>query len=255
MTKRVCRTFLVMLTCGGVLFPAWAVAQSDAPLLDLPASSVQAVPASAVPAVTPTPADDYEAGIQADAKGDMIGALNLYKQAADAGYGPAQARYADNLKKGELVPDAVRYYRMGAQGNRDAQYGLGALYEVGEGVKQDFGVARFLYSMASEQGQREASIRLVEAYLKGQAGLEDADRQGPEALMWIRRAAGHDYLPAMDALAVAYREGKYGLTVDPEQADVIVGVTNKLRGVVVKEKKKSALFKLLKGDPAKKGDN
>ena len=251
MTKRMCRTLLAILTYGGLLFPAWAVAQSDTPPSDLPANAVQAVPVSAVP-TTPTPAEDYEAGIKAGAKGDMIGALDLYKQAADAGYAPAQARYADNLKRGQLIPEAIKYYRLGAQGDRDAQYGLGSMYEVGEGVKLDFGVARFLYSMAAEQGQREASIRLAEAYLKGQAGLEDADRQGAEALGWIRRAAGHDYLPAMDVLAVAYREGKYGLAVDPEQAGVIVAVTNKLRGIVVKEKKKSALFKLLKGDPAKK---
>ena len=226
-------------------------ASASLPSATSPAESTSPASGETSPPV-PTPVEDYEAGIKADLKGDLIGALTLYKRAADAGYVPAQARYADNLKRGQLIPEAIKYFRMSAQSNRDGQYGLGAMYEVGEGVKQDFGVARFLYGMAAEQGHREASIRLTEAYLKGQPGLDEADRQTPEALAWIRRAAGHDYLPAMDALAAAYREGKYGLTPDPEQADVIVGVTNKLRGVVVKEKKKSALFKLLKGDPDSK---
>ena len=221
-----------------------------------PASEVQAAPASAVQAV-PTPAEDYEAGVKADAKGDA-GALTLYKRAADAGYAQAQARYADRLKRGGIMDEAFKYYRMSVQqGNSVGQYGLGAMYDEGEkGVKQDFGVARFLFGLAAEQGHRDASIRLAGAYLRGQTGLDEAERQGPEALAAIRRAAGYDHLPALDALAVAYGEGKFGLTADPDQADVIVAVTNKMRGIVVKkeEKKKSALFKLLKGDPEKKAD-
>ncbi len=216
-----------------------------------PVSEVQAAPASAVQAV-PTPAEDYEAGVKADAKGDAMGALTLYKQAADAGYAQAQARYADRVNMAQLTSEALKYFRMSVQGNSDGRYGLGAMYAEGEGVKQDFGVARFLFGLAAEQGHQEASIRLAGAYLKGQAGLDEAERQGPEALSAIRRAAGFDHLPALDALAVAYREGKFGLTADPDQADVIVAITNKMRGIVVKEKEKSALFKLLKGDPAKK---
>ena len=253
------RARLMVLSCWMLLFavpvqaePVDQVQELSASAVQVaPASEVQAAPASAVQAV-PTPAEVYEAGVKADAKGDSIGALTLYKQAADAGYVPAQVRYADRLKRGQLIPEALKYYRMSVQGNSDGRYGLGAMYAEGEGVKQDFGVARFLFGLAAEQGHQEASIRLAGAYLKGQAGLDEAERQGPEALSAIRRAAGFDHLPALDALAVAYREGKFGLTADPDQADVIVAITNKMRGIVVKEKEKSALFKLLKGDPAKK---
>ena len=230
-------------------------AQAESTTSELPASEVQVVPASAVQA-TPTPVENYEAGIKAEGKNDLIGAIESYKLAADAGYIPAQVRYANYLKRGALIEEALKYYRLSVQANSDGQYGLGAMYEEGEkGLKRDLGVARFLFSLAAEQGHREASIRLCEAYLRGQAGLDEADLQGPEALSLIRRAAGHDYLPAMDALAVAYREGKFGLTPDPDQADVIVAITNKMRGVVVKEKKKSTLFKLLKGDPVKDADD
>lgn len=237
---------LMVLSCWILLFAVPAHAE--------PAEQVQELPASAVQAV-PSPAEDFEAGVKADGKGDLIGALTLYKRAADAGYVPAQVRYADNLKRGQLTQAALKYYRMSAQGNRDGQYGLGALYEEGEGVKQNSAVARFLFEMAAEQGHRDASIRLAGAYLTGQASLDEAARQSPEALSAIRRAAGHDYLPALDALAVAYKEGKFGITPDPDQAEVIVAITNKMRGIVVKEKKKSALFKLLKGDSEKTVDN
>ena len=242
--------WLVTLLCWILLFATPVQAETLTPLEELAASAVQAVPASAVQAV-PTAAEDYEAGVKADGKGDIIGALNLYQRAADAGHSPAQVRFADKLKSGQLFPEALKYFRMSAQGNRDGQYGLGSMYEVGDGVKQDIGVARFLFSMAAEQGHREASMRMADAYLNGQAGLDEAERQGPVALSWIRRAAGHDHLPALDALAVAYREGKFGLTADPDQAAVIVAVTNKLRGIVIKGKKKSALYRLLKGDPDK----
>lgn len=237
-----------------LLFAIPAQAELAEQVQELPASAVQAAPASAVQAV-PTPAEDYEAGVKADSKHDSMGALTLFKRAADAGHDQAQARYAGYLKRGQLIPEALKYYRLSVQGNRDGQYGLGGMYEEGEGVKQDFGIARFLFGLAAEQGHQEASIRLAEAYLKGQAGLDETDRQSPAALSCIRRAAGYDHLPALDALAAAYREGKFGLIADPEQADVIVAITNRIRGVVVKEKKKSALFKFLKGDSEKKADN
>ncbi len=244
---------------AGLLFWAWVnapvLAQQAAgdPMLGLPASSVQAAPASGVPAVL-TAAENYEAGVKAEGKGDVIGALTLFKLAADEGYAPAQGKYADSLRRGQLHPEALKYYRMSVKGDKGAEYGLGAMYEEGDGIKKDYSIARFLFGLAAEQGHKEAAFRLADAYIKGQDGLDEKERNGPEALAVLRRAAGHNYLPAMDALAVAYRQGKYGLTADPDQADVVVGVTNKLRGVVVKEKKKSALFKLLKGDPEKKPD-
>ena len=247
--ERKYRAGLVVLLCW-ILFANPVQAETPTPIEELAASAVQAAPASAVQAV-PTAADNYEAAVKADEKGDIISALKLFQLAADAGHTSAQVLYAGKLKSGQLFSEALKYLRLSAQGNRDGQYALGTMYEVGDGVKQDVGVARFLFGMAAEQGHREASMRMADAYLNGQAGLDEAERQGPEALSWIRRAAGHNHLPSLDALAVAYREGKLGLTADPDQADVIVAITNKLRGIVIKPKKKSALYRLLKGDPDK----
>ena len=217
-----------------------------------PASSVQ--PASpAQEEAPPTPAQDYDEAIKLYAKGRMMEAEQLLKRAADAGHAPSQARYARMLESGQLLEQAVEYYRKSAaQGDRDGQYGLGAVYANGEGVSQDFVEARKWYTLVAEQGHELAAAVLANAYIKGGMGLGEDARQSPEALAWIRRAAGHDQLPALDALAAAYRAGQFGLAADPEQADVIVAKTNKMRGIVTKvPPKKSMLFRLLKGDPDK----
>ncbi len=228
-----------------------AQAETSTPAPDEITEQAQKLPVNDIKAV-PTPEEDYQAAIKAVETRDSINAVSLFKRAADAGHKLAQARYADYLKLGQLTDEALKYYRMSIKGDPVGQYGLGTMYEEGEGVKRDFGVARFLFEQAAEQGHQDASFRLAEAYLKGQAGLDLTDRQSPQALAAIRRAAGHGHLRAFDALEVAYRTGKFGITADTKQADVILAITNKMRGIVVKEKKKSALFRFLKGDPEEK---
>ena len=228
-----------------------AQAETSTPAPDEITEPAQKLPVNEIKAV-PTPEEDYQAAIKAVETRDSINAVSLFKRAADAGHKQAQARYADYLKLGQLTDEALRYYRISIKSDPVGQYGLGTMYEEGEGVKRDFGVARFLFELAAEQGHQDASFRLAEAYLKGQAGLDLTDRQSPQALAAIRRAAGHGHLRAFDALEVAYRTGKFGITADAKQADVILAITNKMRGIVVKEKKKSALFKFLKGDPEEK---
>lgn len=228
-----------------------AQAETSPPVKAETAESAQALTANNAKA-DPTPDEDYQAAIKAAEARDSIEAVSLFKRAADAGHKQAQARYADYVKLGQLTDEALMYYRMSIQSDPVGQYGLGTMYEEGDGVKQDFGVSRFLFGLAAEQGHQDASFRLAEAYIKGQAGLDITARQSPEALAAIRRAAGHGHLRAIDALEVAYRTGKFGITADVKQADIILAITNKMRGVVVKVKEKSGLYKFLKGDPNKK---
>ena len=248
--KRKQGAWLLTLLCW-VLFAVPANAETTEPVQAETTEPTQTLPISPVKAEN-TPEEDYQAGVKAMETRDSIAAVSLFKRAADAGHKPAQARYADFLKAGQLIPVALRYFRMSIQGEPAGQYGLGAIYEEGDGIKQDFGVSRFLFGLAAEQGHEEAAARLAEAYLKGQQGLDAAERQGPEALAAIRRAAGFNHLRSLDALEAAYREGKFGIAVDKKQADVVLAITNKMRGIVVKVKKKSALYKFLKGDPKEK---
>lgn len=222
-------------------------AEAAAPVPAETVTSAQEPPTAPVK-VENTPEEDYQAGIKAEAAFKSLDAVAFFKRAADAGHKKAQAKYGELLRLGQLIPEALRYFRMSARGEPAGLYGVAVIYEEGDGVKQDFGVSRFLFEMAAEQGHEDAASRLAEAYIKGQKGLTMVERQSPEALAAIRRAAGFNHLRSMDALEVAYRQGKFGIEVDKKQADAILAVTNKMRGIVVKEKKRSALFKLLKGD-------
>ncbi len=177
------------------------------------------------------PQEDYDAGVKAQSDRDMVGAMQMFRRAADAGHAMAQAQLANILDKSEFNLEAVSYYRKSAdQGNADGQLGLGTMYAVGEGVKQDLAEARKWVTLAAEQGHKKAINMLAGNYLSGGLGLADAARQGPEALRWITRAAENDNLRAIDALAVAYRTGQYGLAVDPKQADMWAAKANKIRG-------------------------
>jgi len=69
------------------------------------------------------------------------------------------ANYARALK--EWVPLANK-------GNAEAQFGLGSMYDDGEGVKQDFKQALVWYRKAAEQGNASAQENMGMMYGQGQ---------------------------------------------------------------------------------------
>lgn len=186
-------------------------------------------------------AASYEAGSKAYNEGDVATAMSILKPAADAGHAPSQALLGFILDKSLFYDDAVAYYRKSAdQAYAEGQYGLGGMYADGSGVKQDFGEARRLFIKAAEQGHKQAVNVMAQAYINGGLGLDEAARQGPEALAWIKRSADNDDLPSIDALAAAYRSGQYGLAPDPKKAEALIARANKLRGVTAKGGKKKS---------------
>jgi uncharacterized protein len=196
------------------------------------------VPASAGSANLAT---SYEAGSKAYTEGDVAAAMSFLKPAADAGHAPSQALLAFILDKTLFYDEAVAYYRKSAeQANADGLYGLGVMYSEGSGVKQDINEARRLITSAAEKGHKQAINVIAQAYINGGLGLNEAARQGPEALAWIKRSADNDDLPSIDALAAAYISGQYGLTPDPKKAEAWIAKANKLRGVTAKGGKKKS---------------
>ena len=85
------------------------------------------------------------------------------RKAANAGHCEAQfdcGVISDFLQHYE---QAAKWYRMAAeQGKPEAQYSLGTLYEIGEGVEEDFEEAEKWYSKAAEQGYKKAIKELKE---------------------------------------------------------------------------------------------
>ncbi|MDO8413592.1 MAG: tetratricopeptide repeat protein [Gallionellaceae bacterium] len=240
-----------------------------------------AVEASTVKKELPTPQQDfdeamklYERGVTGD-MGAMLDATALFRRAAFRGHATAQARYGLTFERGQALDTALFFYRMAAeQGDAEGLFGYGMMFINGEGIPQDLVEGRKWVKLAAEQGHKPAIAVMVQAYLRRELsadelaqkkpklvqeyiriglGLDEAARQSPEALAWIQKAADYDNPVALDALAAAYRTGQYGLAVDPKQADILTAKADKIRGIVPKEvRKKSALFRLLRGDPEKK---
>ena len=181
------------------------------------------------------PEDDYRAGSQAFRRGDVVEAMAMLKKSADVGHAPSQALLAYILDKAEFNEEAVAYYRKAAaQGDADGELGLGSMLAAGDGVKRDADEARKWITRAAEKGHTGAINVLAQAYIKGELGIDEAQRKGPEALRWVRRAADANHPSALEQLASAYRTGGYGLALDPKQAEVLEAKARAARGIVEK---------------------
>lgn len=186
------------------------------------------------------PEEDYTAGYDLYYKqGDMVAAMPLLHKAADAGYAPAQATLAFILDYSEFNDDAAVYYRKAAeQGNANGQFGLATMLVSGEGTKQDLPEARRLFTLAAEQGHEQSINVLAQAYISGQLGITEDQRQGSEALRWVKLSAGSNYLPAMKVLIDAYRAGGFGMPADVATADALQAKYFELQGLDKKGKPK-----------------
>jgi TPR repeat protein len=135
---------------------------------------------------------------------DAAQAVAWYRKAAENGHSGAQfnlgllydlgsgQNYRDWLVNPDRVPlnevkqdrtQAIVWYRRAAdQGNSDAQYNLGFLYENGQGVSQDYEQAEHWYRKAADQGNSSAQDKLGTI-------REQAEKQYEKGFK--RRAAEH----------------------------------------------------------------
>jgi TPR repeat protein len=112
---------------------------------------------------------------------------------------PGQSAYAD----GRFV-DALRIWRPRAeQGDARAAFGLGLLYDLGEGVGQDAAAAYGWYRRAAETGHVLAEFNIA---VLCDSGTGTA-RNPTEAALWYARAAAHGYARAEYDLAQLYEAG------------------------------------------------
>lgn len=176
--------------------------------------------------------EDFAEAAKSYAAGDVVGSMPLLRRAANAGHAPAQVLLAEILDRSEFDEEAVAYYRKAAeQGSADGQFGLGSMYSIGEGVKKDLDVARRWITQAAEQGHKQAIGVMAQAYISGQLGVSEKERQSEEALRWIRKGADLGFLAAIDVLVQAYRNGTLGLEADAAEAGRWQAKANELRGI------------------------
>ncbi len=117
--------------------------------------------------------------------------------------GPVQTAGAD-----EVMP-VVTFDRVGKAmndadaGNADAQFELGKMYYVGNGVPRDYTEARRWYAKAAAQGHAKAQICLGNMHYEGNG----VPRNFAEARRWWEKAATQGKAPAQYNLGVLYDAG------------------------------------------------
>jgi TPR repeat protein len=155
-------------------------------------------------------AQDFQKGLDAPDKVDLVQDI---QRGLDA---PDKVDLAQDIqngleayKKGDY-PTAIREFRaLSEQGNADAQYNLGLLFDKGHGVREDYEEAAKWYRKAAEQGNAEAQLILGINYYEGEDVLEDYK----EAAKWYRKSAEQGNSDAQNRLGFMYEKG-YGVVQD-----------------------------------------
>ncbi len=132
--------------------------------------------------------------------GDYVKAYKEFKDLADHGDAGAQFFLGAMYELGNGVPqngdEALRWYRKAAdQGNAEAQHNLGYMYANGQGVPQDYAEALKWYNKAAGQGNAYAQNALGWMYNSGQGVPQDFVL----AYMWFNLAAAQGRSDAQDS--------------------------------------------------------
>jgi uncharacterized protein len=178
------------------------------------ADSAASAPASTSESVAPVaPADPVKLVKQAEElldTEDLPAAINLYMQAAEMNYTPAQAVLGDFLVSGEFYETAVGWYLMAAmQGNAAGQYGLAQMYNMGKGIDKDLMKALYWYRRSAAQDNVDAIKIIAAAYSAGGFdGLVQPDQK--QAKSWYNKAARlEDIARKVEAEKMAARIAAY----------------------------------------------
>jgi TPR repeat protein len=130
---------------------------------------------------------------------------------------PASSQEQDALQKGLAAYQAGRFEEamalwrpLAESGNTEAQYDVGVLFALGQGVEADPEVAANWYRRAASLGHAKAQFNLGVALLEGKGVEADVT----EAARWLEKSAKQGYGPAELALGLLLLEGR-GVPKDP----------------------------------------
>jgi uncharacterized protein len=151
-------------------------------------------------------AGPLEDAVAAYRRGDYATALGLWHPLAEQGDADAQFHLGVMYESGQGVlrndVEAIKWYRKAAeQGDAVAQFNLGIMYSKGEGVPQNDGEAAHWYRLAADQGLAGAQFNLGMMHADGKGVPQDY----VQAYMWWNQAASQ--LPALG-------KGQRNTTVD-----------------------------------------
>jgi hypothetical protein len=151
-------------------------------------------------------------------RGDYATALPLLLPLGEQGDANAQFElgYIYDTGQGALqdYAAAAKWYRRSAdQGNVLAQSNLGLLYQDGEGVPRDDSTAARWFQRGADQGNAEAQSNLASMYEFGRGVPQDNAR----AIDWYRKAADQGEPAAERSIGLSYERGK-GVKADRAEA-------------------------------------
>ena len=228
---------------GQMLEHGWGIQQSDEQALSWYARAAQQGHAEAqlamgrlgqstAGAFAPTKATDWFALAaqqgQADAQyalghrfassamrdADWLEAFGWFSKAASGGHAQANQELAELLQKsGHTIARALQK-RAADQGNAQAQYALGRMHAMGEGVPVNWQVASQYYLAAAENGNVDAEFELALAMKSGQGLQQDLER----AVLLLQRAARQGHAAAQWRLGEIYASGGPGIEIDVPRA-------------------------------------
>ena len=137
---------------------------------------------------------DYQSGVVAFLDGDFNTAFQELKPLAEQSNANAQFFLGVMYGMGQGIrqdyAESLMWFRNAAeQGNPNAQACLGIMYGQGRGVKQDFAEAVKWYRKAADQGNANAQNNLAEFYKEGRGVSKDY----VQAYMWYNLAAAGEF--------------------------------------------------------------
>jgi TPR repeat protein len=140
---------------------------------------------------------DFQAGMEANNRGDYATALREWRPLAGQGDALAQYNLAVLYRKGRGMPqDDVQarqwFEKAAAQGQAKAQFNLGTLYFNGEGVPKDYQQALRWFRLAADQGEALAQTKIGIMYDDGQGVPQDI----VQAYKWYSLATTNGDKPA-----------------------------------------------------------
>lgn len=135
----------------------------------------------------------YQEARDAFDRGDALTALKEFQALADSNDAKGQYGLGIMYDLGEGTPQsseqAAKWYRLSAeQGYADAQNNLGVMYENGEGVPRNYDAAMKWYRKAAELGNKDAPNNIGGMYMAG-SGVQ---RDFVKARMWFSIAGKGD---------------------------------------------------------------
>ena len=142
----------------------------------------------------PANAGPLEDSVAAYQRGDYATALKIIRPFAEQGDADAQFGLGYMYDEGQGVPqddaEAAKWYLKAAeQGNAGAQYNLGFMHAKGEGVRQGYVEAAKWFLKAAEQGRAGSQNMLGVMYMSGRGVPQD----DAEAQMWFILAAAQGH--------------------------------------------------------------